>query len=161
MEQEPIGSLDGEGLALSESQLEVRVLDALGQAGLAEQTVCDLVELDATVVRDTLLRLDAQGHVVCSAAVDRRPAEPANVWVATPAGRLKLEDVFRQFQVDERIRKLLLLAVDDLSPTTPELTRRLRWHLPALGLRRLRDVHQGWVRGQLVERQATFAVLTR
>jgi hypothetical protein len=137
--------------ALSEEQVDLRVLDALGQAGLSEQTVCDFAEVTAEVARGALRRLESRGHVVCSRAADRKLGEPSEVWVATASGRSMVDNAFDQSQASDRIRKLLLEAVNELSPTTPEMTRHLRWQLPALGLHRLRDTHAGLVRRQLAD----------
>lgn len=148
-ENDLLGDPNTDAGGLSAAQVDLRVLDALVQAGLSEQTLRDLVELHVDVLRDSLRRLVASDYVTSADAVDPKPHEPSTVWVATPAGRSHLAAAFAQNHVAERIREILLVAVDNLNPTTPELTRRLRWHLPAIGLRRLRDVHEGWVRRQL------------
>jgi hypothetical protein len=136
---------------LAEHEIDLRVLDALGQAGLAEQTLHDLTELETRQLRAALERLEGRGFVRSATLANSRPGESMEVWVASEAGRDHLDAAFQPVHASDRMRRILLMAVDELSPTTRELMRCLRWLLPAQGLRRLRDVHEGWVRQQLEE----------
>lgn len=146
-----IVSWEGATRRISPSRAELRLLDALGAAGLTEQDLSSISELDFDVLRDALARLSASGQVAGAPLEDARSrGHAATVWRATPEGRARLETEFGSAsQRDTRVRQVLLLAVDTHDPTVRELTTKLRWLLPMWGLRRLRDVQTGWVQREL------------